>query len=261
MAVLDHRPSVLEVLQRRATDRGASARTGLDFRPARTIDEVLSAWRLVHDAYVRSGLIEPNPHGVHLTPRAIHPETIVGVGMLEETVSATISGYVDVDAGPGLPLDEVYPELLGRLREEGRVLMEVGLLADRRADLGRSLDATLALMKQAFFHGIHRGATDLVIGVHPHHVRFYERLFAFEVFGEESTCPMVNDAPVVGLRLDLAPKLMLEPLPRGLRYFVDCPVEREEFAGRFVPTPEAIRGTPIEAFLADREAERRRASA
>lgn len=249
MTVLD-RASVAELVKKRSLGRRVPSRSGLAFHLAGEIETVIEAWRLVYRAYLRAGLIGENPYGIHLVPRAVHPLTGVGVGCLDGNVCATISAYLDRSGG--LPLDAVYPAELDRLREEGRTLVEVGLLADRRGDLSRSLDATLDLMKYGFFHGLHQGGTDLVIGVHPHHARFYQRIFAFEPFGAESTCPSVNHAPVVGLRLDLASTLMLEPLPKGLRYFVESPLGMESFEGRLELTPDRVRGTVIEEFLADR---------
>jgi hypothetical protein len=44
---------------------------------------------------------------------------------------------------------------------------------------------------------------DLCIAVHPRHAPFYARAFGFTRFGAEKPYHAVNDAPAVGLRLDL----------------------------------------------------------
>ena len=62
----------------------------------------------------------------------------------------------------------------------------------------------------------------------------------------------MNHAPVVGLRLDLGKQLSVERLPKGLRYFVESPLEAEYFAEMVPLTPELVRGTVIERFLAER---------
>ncbi len=220
---------------------------GLDFRVATSLDEVIAAWQLVYRAYLRAGLILPNLHGIHTNPGAVQSGTAVIVGVLRGEMCATISGYLDT--AEGLPLDAVYAPELAELRAEGHRLVEVGLLADRRANLSRSLEATLRLMKFAYFWGALNGMTDIVVGVHPHHSRFYQRIFGFTLIGEEGACPWVNRAPVVPLRLELGAVEDLNSAPRGLRFFLRDPLEISVFGGRFVPTLEAVRGTPAETHL------------
>lgn len=220
---------------------------GLDFRLAASLDEVIAAWKLVYNAYLRSGLITANAQEIHTNPGAVQEGTAVVVGALRGEVCATISAYLD--RSDGLPLDAIYSTQLGELRSKGHRLVEVGLLADRRARISRSFEATLRLMKFAYFWGLHNGMTDIVIGVHPHHSVFYQRVFGFELLGEESTCPWVNHAPVVPLQLPLRMVDDLSGAPRGLRFFMQEPLQMTDFHGRFVPTAEATRGTIIEDRL------------
>lgn len=249
MKILD-KPATLELLRSRFLPRGHGTGSGLTFRVAENLEDVRAAWSLVHDSYHRIGLIRKNEFGIHTVPAAVQPGTMVAIGTLEEQVCATISAYVD--GAPGLSLDEVYPEELEALRAEGRVLMEAGLLADRRRELTRTLGSILELMKHVFYHAIYSGATDLVIGVHPHHVPFYERLFPFHVFTRESTCPSVGGAPVVGLRGDLAEALLMERPPRGLKYFFENPMEPGDFENRAILDPNVVAGTRIAQFLRQR---------
>jgi hypothetical protein len=221
--------------------------SGLDFRLAVTLEEVIKAWQLVYRAYLRSELILPNRQEIHTNPGAVQEGTVVVVGTLEEEICATISAYLD--RSDGLPLDAIYAAELGALRARGHRLVEVGLLADRRAKLSRSFEATLRLMKFAYFWGLLNGMTDIVIGVHPHHSGFYQRVFGFDLVGEESCCPWVNNAPVVPLQLALRMVEDLGGAPRGLRFFMQEPLDGSHFKGRFAPTPAAIEGTIIEARL------------
>ena len=53
------------------------------------------------------------------------------------------------------------------------------------------------LFHLAYIHGrLIRGATDLVIEVHPRHASFYRRMLGFRIIGAERICPRV-DAPAV----------------------------------------------------------------
>ena len=93
------------------------------------------------------------------------------------------------------------------------------------------------------------GHSDLVLGVHPRHAKFWVRMFGFEAFADESICPIVNNAPVVGIRLDLQALLFRDPLPRGIRQFLKAPIATSEFEGRYEMAAEEWQGTRIETFL------------
>lgn len=204
--------------------------TGLDFGVARTMEEVLEAWRLVHDSYVRAGLIDPKPKGIHTVPQAMGPQSCVIVGRMEGHAVATMTAILDNPAG--LPLDTVYKAELDALRASGRHLMELGLFADRRERISRSLPAILELMRYAFHFGMANDRTDGVIGVHPRHAAFYVKYFSFQVAGEPTTYATVKDRPVVLLRLDWQGLLNQESKPEGLMYFVESPVARRVFDAR-----------------------------
>lgn len=240
---------------RTAGKDGEEARdTEHGYRAAKDLTEVVRAWRSVYGCYLRIGLISENPHGIHLVPQALNPTALVVIGLPDsddEADVATISAYADF--GDGLPLDAVYRTELDRLRRSGRAPYEVGLFADRRGDSNcRTLDTKLALMRWVYYYGFYSGLTDLVIGVHPHHAKFYERIIGLRPFGAETTCPYVNDAPVVGLKLDLKESLTMSPRPKGIRYFLENPLLREEISDRYVLRRSAVAGTVIEAFLEDR---------
>ncbi len=220
---------------------------GLDYRPIQSVEEALGAWSLVYRSYLRARLILSNTLKIHLVEAATRDDSLTVAGMIRNEIGATISAYPD--AADGLPLDASFPVEMRALRSAGRTLIEVGLLADRRIDLRRTLDAKLELMKWAYFYGHYTSHSDLIVGVHPHHVKFYSRMFGFEQFGEESICPVVNNAPVVGLRLNLAASLVREPMPRGIRHFVTAPVLATDYEGRFTLGSGEWKGTRIDRFL------------
>lgn len=220
---------------------------GIRYQAARTLDDVIAAWTGVYDAYMRAGLIRPNSHLLHTVPHAIHPDTAVVIGFQGDRPVATVSAYSDGSAG--VPLADVYVDEVEEMRREGRRVVEVGLLARDSSVVVPSFRTTLDLMKHAFFYGRYRGATDLLIGVHPHHVRFYERMFGFHPFAGESTCPFVNYAPVVGLRLEYERSVRRSPLPPGLGQFLRSPAPRTAYAGRLQLTLQTVEGSRIEWFL------------
>jgi len=220
----------------------------LDFQISKSIDDVLDAWGLVYASYRRSGLIAPNPYNLHTTAQAIGPQTTVVTGRLNQQIVSTISTICD--SATGLPLDTVYPTHLDKLRQQGLKLLEVGLFADRRDSLIRSFDAILALMRQVFAVGLALGHEYAVIGVHPRHVPFYQRYFAFDVLAPATLYPTVNNNPVVLLWLDLQAKLRLTPLPAGLVFLRSGNMPAAPLPPRFDFDPKLIAGSRLGGYLA-----------
>lgn len=205
--------------------------------------EVMAAWRLVYETYRRTGLIDGKPHGLHFPSQAVSPNTIVVLHEVEGELASTISAYAD---GPqGLPLDSIYQEELDALRAEGRHMVEVGMLAHRDPGGGSSIKELADLMRFPFYFTRLSGRHDLVIGVHPHHVRFYERLFGFEQAGPLRYYPLVKDHPAVLLRLDVNREWAMAREHKGSRRCQACPVEWEKFERRFRFTDAQIAGTPL----------------
>ncbi|WP_428387130.1 N-acyl amino acid synthase FeeM domain-containing protein [Mucisphaera sp.] len=221
--------------------------SGLNFDIAETIDDVIESWSLVYQCYRRAGLIEANPEEIHSVRQAVNEQTLVVLGRIRETAVSTMSVYID---GPqGLPLDTVYRDKLNQLRDEGRTLVELGLFADRREHLFRSIDAILELMRHCCHYAVNNEAVDAVVGVNPRHVAFYTRLLGFEVIAEEKSYETVNGFPVMLLHLDWRLKTSADKLPRGLAHLASPAIGPDFYANRVCMTPQAINGTPIQRYL------------
>lgn len=217
------------------------------FDIARTYQDVLDCWRLVYKCYLYKGLINTNPHEIHTTHQAFHLDTTVICGRTQGRIDTTLT--VIPDSPRGLPLDQVYPELLDRLRRQNRRLMEVGLLADDRAQGGKAQAYAFSTMRIAAYRALYT-QSDTVIGVHPHHINFYVRIMGFEVIGPLRSYPTVNNRPVVPLFLDKS-WIQLERLPRLLRYIKEHPVEASLFDQRFDFGKMDISASAIASYLDD----------
>lgn len=209
--------------------------------------QVESAWSLVYASYLQSGLIHPNSAAVHAVPQAVQDQAVVVSGKVGPTPVYTMSGYMD--GAMGLPLDLVYPEQLDAMRDNGRILGEIGLFAQHRNFTSRPVNALFELIRHVTHFILHCGATDGVIGVHPRHVGFYTRLLGFEVAGPEKVYPTVRHNPVVLLRIDWARATAQRALPRGLKYLVDRALGASFFAKRFRFQESALAGTPVERYF------------
>ncbi len=225
--------------------------TSLHFEVASTIEGVIEAWSLVYHAYRRIEIIDANPYEVHAVEHAVGPHAGVMVGKLGTQVISTLTAMADT--GHNLPLDRIYAAELAALRDKGRTLCEVGLFADRREHITRSMASLFELMKLGIYFAVHAKATDIVIGVHPHHAPFYRRALAFEPIGQLSAHPDVKNAPVVPLCMNLE-RLHIKPLPRVLAFVTENPLGSEAFAQRFDFNPIAMRGSRLENYLINKSA-------
>ncbi len=196
------------------------------YRLAASLEERLAALRLVHNAYVRAGLIEPNPHSVRVTPYHLLPTTTIFVaecdcGRVISTMSLVGDGKL------GLPLETVYGPEIAKRRREGKRMAEVSCLAADPAQVGCGMEVFIHLCRLMTVFAIWRGYDELVIAVHPRHAKFYQRMLAFRVFGELREYPSVKDHPAVALFLDLH---NMQRLPAKLyRFLLDSPYRPEDF--------------------------------
>lgn len=214
---------------------------------ANSLEQVEAAWQLVYKRYSEMGLIDENPFGIHVVPTAVGKHACVIWGPEGPDVGYTMTLFRDNPLG--LALDSVYAQPLDELRQKGRRLLEVGMLADRRQNASRGIAALFGMMRWAIYYGLHADLTDIVIGVHPHHASFYTRCYGFEPFASPANYPLVNNNPVVPLRLRLHEALAKEILPRGLANASSNPLPASEFSHRFMFEPQQLRGSQITSFL------------
>jgi len=174
----------------------------LVLRPVKSLEELRKAYRLVYETYLRSGYVRSNPMCVRFSYFNALPDAVTFVGLLRGEVVSTVS--VIPDSPLMLPMDDIYHDELQGLRDRGRVVAEVTMLADRRAAFKRTLSAVLRLMKLVFDYAQSAlKANDLCITINPHHLVFYERHLLFRQIGSLRSYPSVEDNPAVAERLNL----------------------------------------------------------
>lgn len=117
-------------------------------------------------------------------------------------VGHSVIGTLTIGLGDSgrLLAEELYPDEVNALRQQGRRLCEFTRLAID-ADV-RSKRVIAALFHIAYLYPSKLlGYSDAVIEVNPRHAGFYKRMLGFTELGGERTCPRVN-APAVLLRID-----------------------------------------------------------
>lgn len=229
-------------------------------RQVRDRSELEQALALVHDNYVRCGYMKPHPSGMRLNVHYALPSTRTFVSVVDDEVTATVSLFCD--SALGLPMDHLYARELRPLREEGRHIGEVGMLADRRRSLSRALPVLLKMMKRLFCSARHLDLSDLMITVNPKHKAFYARMLCFEEYGPQKSCQTVNGAPAVLLRINMVAlreenvqrerirKLFFSPLPEGSAYRGDYQMRPEDLEYFFLEKTDLLRQADNESLSA-----------
>ena len=213
----------------------------LPISPARTLDELKEAFRLVHDAYLDRGYIEQAQQSLRFGVHNLLPDTTTFVALLADTVIATVT--LVVDSPLGLPMDVIYHDEVNALRKQGRRLGEVTMLADRRRQFLRTLPMVLALFRTLMDYAVEVAhLDDLCITLNPRHAHFYRRLLHLADLGALKSYPSVRDNPALAMRfaLETLPALLAENPRYRSAYESASSIRRTSFEGRVHLTTESV---------------------
>lgn len=217
---------------------------GIVFKAASHRDERTAAFGLVYQAYVRSGLIEPNPSQLRVTPYQLQPGSTIFVAVLRNEVISTVS--LIGDGQLGLPMESIYGDEIARLRALGMRFGEVSALADRRRQMSRTLPVFVQLMRLMVQSAHRQGIDRLLVAVHPRHARFYQRFLSFQRLAEERSYPLVCNNPAVALYLDFAQ--IARERPPNYELFFGEPLAEEQLVHRPLPAEDAVHFAAAAAF-------------
>lgn len=239
---------------------------------AETKEELEACFRLLHDAYVGSGFMVPDPSGMRVTIYHALPSTTTLCAKYDDQVVGTLS--LIRESAIGFPLQRIF-DLTSVRAKEGNIA-EVSALAVHprfRRTGGTILFPLMKFMYEyctAFFDTRH-----LVIAVNPRHIEMYESLLFFRRLTANvvENYDFVNGAPAIGAALDLkaAPEIFRKaygnkPDRRNLyKFFLETKLPNIQIPHRRffttndpVLTPELIdyffnRQTDVFATLSDRK--------
>jgi len=173
---------------------------GITFKVAETRDEREQAFRLLHDAYERRGIIEAHPSGMRVSAFAILPTTAQFIGVRDGRVLCTMSF---IEASPlGLPMQEAYAAEIAPLLRSGRRVAEIGALAVAPGQRGRGLALMMynLMFRWARFH---RRVDDFVMVMHPRMADFFRSVMFFRPLGPEREIDSLRAAPAIALHATL----------------------------------------------------------
>ena len=175
----------------------------LELKIAETQEELTDCFKLLHDAYVASGFMKPDPSGMRITIYHALPTTTTLCAKYDGKIVGTIS--MIREGVFGFPLQSVFD--LEQVRAKGGNIAEISALAvhpDFRKTGGVILFPLMKFMHQyctEFFDVRH-----LVIAVNPDKIELYEALLYFLRLRETvvANYDFANGAPAVGASLDLS---------------------------------------------------------
>lgn len=181
----------------------------LTLKIAETQDELEASFRLLHDAYVDSGFMKPDPSGLRVTIYHALPTTTTLCAKWDGEVVGTIS--LIRESAFGFPLQKIFD--LTRVRQKAGNLAEVSALAVHPAFRKTGGAILFPLMKFMYEYATQYFDTrHLLIAVNPNRIEMYESLLFFERLAANvvDNYDFANGAPAVGAFLDLkhAPAIM-----------------------------------------------------
>lgn len=175
---------------------------------ADTQDELEACFKLLHDAYVGSGFMKPDPSGLRATVYHALPTTTTLCAKFDGEVVGTIS--LVRQSSFGFPMQAVFD--LDEIHAEKGKIAEISALAVHprfRQSGGSILFPLMKFMYQystTFFDTCH-----LVIAVNPDRIEMYESLLFFKRLQKHTVqnYDFANGAPAIGATLNLmqAPKV------------------------------------------------------
>jgi hypothetical protein len=80
----------------------------IEYRVARTREELEKAYSLVYKEYLRRGYVKQNASGLRISIYNALPQTTTFISIIEKEIIATAT--VIPDSYLGLPMDEIYHE-------------------------------------------------------------------------------------------------------------------------------------------------------
>lgn len=196
----------LELIRRTARVDSQWPSPLLEIKIADADDELESAYRLLHDSYVKAGYMTPDPTGMRVLMQHHVPQTATIVAKWDGRVIGTLS--LIRDNPYGLPMEKIFN--LDEFRRDGKNIAEVSSLAIDPAYRGQINHALFPLFRFVYQYAWHCfEINEFVIAVNPSMVDLYLAFMCFEkIRAKTQDYEFVEGAPAVGmhLNLDTAPK-------------------------------------------------------
>lgn len=167
-------------------------------------DERVAAFKLVHDAYVRAGLMPLHPMGMRVMKHHLSDHTDVLV--IKRQGAVVFTSTLVRDGEYGLPLESLFGAEVQALRDEGLRVAEVSCLASDISlqDQTQRFELFVALIGLVFQTARYHQIDRLLLAVHPRHAKVHQRMFGCTLCSEVKEYAAVEGNPAVLCSHDFA---------------------------------------------------------
>ncbi|MFC1753801.1 hypothetical protein ACFL96_10480 [Thermoproteota archaeon] len=182
----------------------------IDYRVARTPEELEKAYALVYQEYLKRNYTDTNESKLRLSLYNALPQSTTFIAATNGDVLATAT--LITDSALGLPMDKLYSQELKKFRDDNKKICEISMLASNtemfKSGIGMMSNAkklffVFFLFKVIFDYAWHVLDLDyMCITINPKHYLTYEFLL-FKDFGGLKTYDGVRGAPAIGKFLDI----------------------------------------------------------
>jgi hypothetical protein len=183
----------------------------IEYRVARSRKELEKAFALVYKEYRKREYTDDIPSRMRLSIHNALPQTTTFIGITEyNDIVATAT--IIPDSPLGLPMDDVYGEELQKLRDAGKGICEISMLASD-SELVQGAPLSVLLKHQIFILSLFKVLLDYVrdmlkldyicIPVNPRYSLFFEMILFKDLGGGLKSYPTVNGAPAIAKYLDV----------------------------------------------------------
>ena len=182
----------------------------INFRVARTKEELEDAAALVHREYAKKGYTKKSNSRLRLAIYNAHPNTTTFIAKAGNEVIATAT--VIPDSPLGLPMDEVYRDELNQMRKENKKLCEISMLASDTELFNDGISMMLNSKKLFLVFSLFKHIFDytreclkpdyICLTINPRHKLTYDFLRCKDLGGVKAYRG-VNEAPAVAKYVDL----------------------------------------------------------
>lgn len=179
-------------LIRNSIDIDKSQLEGIQIRVAKDQNEINQAFKLLYEAYLTSGLMDPKSHELRITKFHCLPTSIIVVAVQGGEVIGTVTHVLDSQLG--LPTDMSVD--LSSFRKRGKRIAEISALAVKKG-YRRSHSLLFAMTRYTFQYATkYAGVNYWIIGVRSSVASYYEGLFFFNRFKTKKIAHgFVKDSP------------------------------------------------------------------
>lgn len=172
----------------------------LEIKIAETEQEFESAYRLVHDSYVKAGYMDPDSTGLRILPQNLLPQNATIIAKWDGEVVGTLSLIRDNPLG--LPMESIFD--VTERRRTGKRLAEVSSLSVDSRFRGQVNNVLFPMFRFGIQYARHCfGVHEFVVATTPALGDTYEGLMCFEKLkAKPRAYGSVKDTVAVGLYLN-----------------------------------------------------------